>query len=689
MFDYKDFYKERNELFSNKYKELLNQVENVYSTDKNSFTGDKDFLDLLKDISQLILSFTDFEKRVDKKYFHINTFEELRSQINGFYKTIEAANYSESYINPDFATKIFGEEIGKLVYPFYSTFFSFKNTIFKHQIFKLIEPLELFAKVFEYAKSVTKITYNGFFALLKDYYNNLNKDNMLIDMQASLDPDISYFRDIVTESNLEDLRYLFMYNSYISSNEVKTAEFFLSLPDEDIEKLSKQIVKGYSDGFTLSNKSLKDKKTVNIRYNIGQEKLLKAIVLELRKTLKLEAILVPAFYNLNKQYVHDFKFAQALYFDEEFSKNYLAVYDELMLKLEPLSQSLSGIILIDKFGDLPFSPKNKKSIWEFTPKQQKIYQSYNSQMMQIREKYMPRSKQSFAIIAFPSPEIGDNFENIFADIIKINMLDSAHYHKIQQNIINVLDKADFVHVKGKNGNRTDVKVKMQPLVDKRKMSNFVNCGADVNIPVGEVFTSPMLEGTNGILHVKSTYLAGLNYEDFFIEFKDGFVENYGCKNYDDDEANRNYIAKNLLFPHKTLPLGEFAIGTNTLAYAVANKHDILNILPILIVEKMGPHFAIGDTCFSQSEDIPFYNPLDKKEVTARDNSKSILRKEDISKAYTFRHTDITLPYNEIDFIVAIDENGKEYDIIRDGFFAVKGTEELNEPLREMLDWNNI
>ena len=39
-------------------------------------------------------------------------------------------------------------------------------------------------------------------------------------------------------------------------------------------------------------------------------------------------------------------------------------------------------------------------------------------------------------------------------------------------------------------------------------------------------------------------------------------------------------------------MGEFAIGTNTTAYVMAKTYDILYQLPILIVEKMGPHFAV-------------------------------------------------------------------------------------------------
>ena len=44
-----------------------------------------------------------------------------------------------------------------------------------------------------------------------------------------------------------------------------------------------------------------------------------------------------------------------------------------------------------------------------------------------------------------------------------------------------------------------------------------------------------------------------------------------------------------------------------------------------------------------------YNP-DGKEIIARDNEVSILRKEDEGKAYFHCHTDITIPYDELGLI---------------------------------------
>ncbi|MCQ4695615.1 leucyl aminopeptidase, partial [Extibacter muris] len=86
------------------------------------------------------------------------------------------------------------------------------------------------------------------------------------------------------------------------------------------------------------------------------------------------------------------------------------------------------------------------------------------------------------------------YKEIFTETVKINTLDYALYRDMQQKIIDVLDTADRVHIVGTNGNRTDLYVKIHELKEPSKETAFENCVADVNIPVGEVFTSPVLEG---------------------------------------------------------------------------------------------------------------------------------------------------------------------------------------------------
>ena len=178
------------------------------------------------------------------------------------------------------------------------------------------------------------------------------------------------------------------------------------------------------------------------------------------------------------------------------------------------------------------------------------------------------------------------------------------------------------------------------------------------------------------------YLEGLYFKDLELTFKDGRVVDYSCGNFDNETACRSYIEENILFHHKNLPMGECAIGTNTTAFAAAVRYGISDRLPILIAEKTGPHFAVGDTCYCRDEELHVYNP-DGKEIIAKDNSVSILRKTDPEKAYFGCHTDITIPYDELASYVAVRPDGVRIPIIENGRFVLDGTQILNKPLDEL------
>ncbi len=169
--------------------------------------------------------------------------------------------------------------------------------------------------------------------------------------------------------------------------------------------------------------------------------------------------------------------------------------------------------------------------------------------------------------------------------------------------------------------------------------------------------------------------------DLKIVFDCGQVIDYTCSNFKTEEENRKYIEDNLLFHHPKLPMGEFAIGTNTTAYVAALKYGIADKLPILIAEKLGPHFAVGDTCYSWSEE---YSGIQsgRKEIIARDNEISEMRKDDVSLAYYGCHTDTTIPYDELGSIRAIDDEGKSSLLLKmeDLFFLVRN---LNRPFENL------
>ena len=99
-------------------------------------------------------------------------------------------------------------------------------------------------------------------------------------------------------------------------------------------------------------------------------------------------------------------------------------------------------------------------------------------------------------MAYPCSEIGDRYEKRFLMRLSRSLDTKKVYEKVQQTIIDALDsRGTSVHILGNNGNHTDLRVQLYKLKDPKKETIFENCVADVNIPVGEVFTSPVLEET--------------------------------------------------------------------------------------------------------------------------------------------------------------------------------------------------
>ena len=511
-----------------------------------------------------------------------------------------------------------------------------------------------------------------------------------------LDPDLSFAKDLVMASDLKDLRYLYYYGEYVSEEELKTARFLNGLPQETIDRMAHTYTEGYRKGFEVMGRDLSKKRTVALLYELGFERVVKKAVEDFRD-LGLEPVIYRApvwsvnrnpnrkrgYHGTspNRQYDYDHRYDSALYLKKGFTDRKLAVMKTAYETWKKQAADYGGPALIETFGEEGFDPVNKREAFSLSEKQEKLTIAHANDASALVNQYIPGEETSFTIIAFPKPSIGKDFEAIFEEVIRINTLDYEVYKKIQQSIIDCLDRADHVVITGKGDNRTRLTVKLHSLEHPEKETNFENCVADVNIPLGEVFTSPVLSGTEGTLQVSSVYIGDFQFKNLVMEFREGKVCSYSCDNFEDQEAGKALVKQMIMKNHETLPMGEFAIGTNTVAYAMAQKYDIVDKLPILIVEKMGPHFAVGDTCYNWSEDTAVFNP-DGKEIIARDNEISVLRKEDVSKAYFNCHTDITIPYRELDEICGVTAEGEKLPVIFGGRFVAPGSEMLNRALEE-------
>lgn len=693
--DYRELWKEENQAVLERYQLSMERIRQI----PEEGLAEKAFQEYFISVAGFISRIGDLTEEIHRAgvrgYVYSRSLSELAEENRRLYEDILPEHYEESYANPAYAVKKLGEEYGRLLAFLYTEIrgqivFAFESRLWNITVLNetFIEVYNLFEEQIPGAQAIQDVLY----WFVSDYADQ----TVAYRVREGIDPSLSFGRDIIMEEDFSDLRYLYCFGEYISDAELEIAGFLNGLPQETIDKMADTYTEGFEKGFQVMGRDLSIKKNIAVRYELGYERMIKKAVFNFRAMDK-EVILFRAaveainrnpnrklgFHGTspNRQYDYDHRYDSALYMGTALKERKLSVIRGTLEEYKDLARLYAGPAVVETFGEEDFTPVNKKEAFALNRHQEEVTIAYSNEYMEILDQYQPGDETSFTIIAFPKPEIGEDFREIFEETIRINTLDYELYRDMQQVIIDTLDKAEYVTVKGRGKNSTDIRVHLHPLADPASQTNFENCVADVNIPVGEVFTSPMLSGTEGKLFVGRVYIGDIRFKNLWITFENGRVKDYGCENFDREEENKALIKQVIMKNHDNLPLGEFAIGTNTTAYAMAERFGIIHKLPILIVEKMGPHFAVGDTCYSWSEDAPMYNP-DGKEMIARDNEISILRKTDVSKAYFSCHCDITIPYDELGEIAAVAADGSRTVIIENGRFVLAGVEKLNEPLQE-------
>jgi len=663
-----NFIKERYELCVERIKEIA-KVQEVPEKYQDYFKKEAEFINATVEMAALVEAGT----------YAKQSLAELESWNDRLFTKIIPANYETSYANPEYAVKKFGVREGRLF-----TVLSAKlqelvqnaarqNTYFRTIVMELF--LEIYGRYCEYDEFAVKDAKAAYKSFLMDYRRDYLEDSI----QLRYNPEASYAKAII-EADASDERNLYRYGAYVTDIQRKSHSFINKLSQAEIDAMADTYVEGYIRGFETMGVARKENGVALMICPIGFERMAKAAMERFEKYGVRVTVQYMAT-SVNRQYGYDHRQDHALTLDRVYVNRYMedmaAVYEE---NKELISMYI-GPAVVETFGEPDFDPVNKKEAVQLDKRQIKLDREFDQRAAQIAYSYIKSDETSFTIIAYPVPTIGDKFEEIFAETVRCNTLSNEVYSKIQQALIDELDTGYACKILGANGNETDLTVMLMETTDPAKETKFENCTADVNIPVGEVFTSPVLKGTTGLLHVSKVFLNGFEYKNLKVWFEDGKTTKLSCDNFATEEENQKFLSEKLLFHHEWVPLGEFAIGTNTTAFVMGEKYDIAAKLPILIAEKTGPHFAIGDTCYKRSEDHKVYN-RDGKEIIARDNEVSILRKTEPEKAYFNCHTDITIPYGEIGEISSLKKDGSKTMLIQNGRFVLPGTEELNKPLDE-------
>ncbi|MGX8851195.1 aminopeptidase [Amedibacillus sp. YH-ame10] len=628
------------------------------------------YLDTLTNQLEKRLSFS---KTLQDSYFKEHSFEELLQDNHAWYQEVQQC-YDTSYANPAYTASLLPKELAPICTWLYYQVQMMMPSIFQRNI-KHIE------QIVRYVDILKKHILDNPTEYLKDAVQNDLHNTLAQDFQQNYTTN-NFTTKLLREVDLEDLRYIFRYGIYISNAEVELAQLIQKKEEHEILQLAEKMVRAYQKGFHVRNKKKTNRDCSRVVLIVGLERVGASILKLLQEDHQEGCIAQLVYKDIDPQVLFDHRQEEALFCDDAYMSHKKSAYQEVCELYKDALHTYLGNIIMVSFGQNKLDTTTKESAAHMNELQNKLVKQYEMDTKIIFETYVPKGEISFTGMAYPTREIcEDNYEKIFQDVMEINLMDPTKHEAIQELLIDVFDQSDFVEIIGSNKNETNIKVKLPKLKDPAHQSNFSNCGADINIPIGEVFTSPQLLGTNGLLHIRKARISKIAFEDIRMEFEDGFVKKASCQNFDDPKKNDELI-QDVIFHHRdTLPMGEFALGTNTFAYVKAKEDGILYKLHTLIFEKLGPHMAIGDTCFAWSEDNSIYSVHSGKELVAKDNEFSIARHEDVTKAYTGIHYDLTIPYDEIQSLRAHHYDGTITPIVENGFFVLEGCEYLNDPLK--------
>ena len=374
------------------------------------------------------------------------TLEELQALNGRLYEDILPEHYGESYANPSYAVDCLGESMGQMLSFLCAELRSLIPAVFEQNRSAMVIRMELLLEVYQAClctaaeevlpdpEELRQILY----WYVSDYYEpeSCEKTAQLVC------PEKDFALRIVMESDLSDLRYLYYYGEYVTDNELRTAEHLNQMPEERIALLADTYTEGYRIGFETGNKDISIKKTVNVRYCLGFEQMIRRAVHNFDR-IGLQSTIYRSGTNIfqgrsvnkngyfganpNKQFDYDHREDLALVLDKLLVERRLECLRGAFEQYKDQAKVHGGPAVLEIFGEKPFAPESKETACRLSEKQQKLSVEYASRAGALQNEYIPGDERSFTIIAFPVPDIGAQYEEIFDDIVRINTLDYQLY----------------------------------------------------------------------------------------------------------------------------------------------------------------------------------------------------------------------------------------------------------------------
>lgn len=162
-------------------------------------------------------------------------------------------------------------------------------------------------------------------------------------------------------------------------------------------------------------------------------------------------------------------------------------------------------------------------------------------------------KTKWCVLRWPTPSMAqlagmstEAFEDFYFDVCTF---DYSKFSGGMEALKNLMMRTDKVRILG-NGSDLSFSIKSMPAIP---------CAGEMNIPDGEVFTAPVKDSVEGVLHYTApTVYNGLSFDGITLEFSKGKIVKA------DASMNASALREILASDDGASYIGEFALGVNPL-----------------------------------------------------------------------------------------------------------------------------
>lgn len=329
--------------------------------------------------------------------------ETLRRKNRSYYEDILPGQYAKSYANPAHASAGMGKPYGQYLSFLYMELRGLIVFAFEKRDWDFIAAMELYLQIYgEFtqeqlakAESVRRILYW--------YISDYCQDMVEYRLREKMDPSCCFAKRIVMEADLTNPSYLYQYGEYVTEEEERTAADLAALSQEEIDARADSYIKTYLSGICNTERNV-SKKTVEIRYRLGWERLVRAVVVRfdqmgLQTVMPRRAVHAVfrghysgiGYYGAvpNRQCDHDHSGDAGLFLDEEYVQRRLRATQEIYEACKTEASKMAGFVVIGAVGDRAEEEASRKcaDAIRLHAKQQRLQARLCSGLLQIAGRY--------------------------------------------------------------------------------------------------------------------------------------------------------------------------------------------------------------------------------------------------------------------------------------------------------------